>query len=82
MGARILGNTNTRIIEIQAHSYTLEVTSDITCVVCVDFTGAVGVDTFGKLGINELQAVNRHIVSTAIQLLKNFILLVAVYCEM
>jgi|TARA_R110000787_G_scaffold220195_1_gene328943 hypothetical protein len=40
----------------------------------VDFTGAVGVDIVGRLGINELQAVKESRVKQAIQLVKVFML--------
>ena len=61
MGDLMLGNTNTRMIEIQAHSHILAVVSAITCVVLVLATGAGSLDMVGKLGINELHEVKSRI---------------------
>ena len=60
MGALMLGNTNTRIMEIHAHSHIFAVVSAITCVVFVLATGVGSLDIVGKLGINELQDTNNN----------------------
>jgi len=60
MGALILGNTNTRIMEIQAHSHMFAVVSAITCVVLVLATTGSLLDMVGRLGINELHDISSN----------------------